>query len=143
MICKLVYWRLKKYLKLDSNDEVDVVIMSELFSDSPLDQLLFSAMINDMNLMIILDDRKVYVGRVNTMGEPNENEGADQEISFLPLVSGYRHKDTLKVEFTTDYKQIGESLPLVTRQESILSAREFDFSVYESFNKLVKSDTLN
>ena len=135
-ISKWVYWRIKRYLKLDTDEEVNVVVMSELFSDSPLDQLLFSAMINDVNLMLILEDRKVYVGRVSTMGEPNENEGADQEISFLPLVSGYRDKESLKVVFTTDYKQIGESLPLVIKQDSILTAREFDFSVYKSFKPI-------
>lgn len=135
LISKWVYWRLKHYLQLDSDEEVDIVIMSELFSDSPLDQLLFSAMINDRNLMLVLDDRKVYVGRVATMGEPNENEGADQEISFLPFVSGYRDKDTLQVMFTTDYKKVGDNLPLVIRQESIVSAREFDFSVYDTFQE--------
>lgn len=135
LISGWVYWRLKRYLQLDTNDEVDIVIMSELFSDSPLDQLLFSAMINDRNLMLVLDDRKVYVGRVATMGEPNENEGADQEISFLPFVSGYRDKDTLQVLFTTDYLKVGGNLPLVIRQESIVSAREFDFSVYDSFQQ--------
>jgi hypothetical protein len=134
LISKFEYWRLRKYLKLDSNEEVDMIIMSELFSDSPLDQLLFSAIINQTNLMIILDDRKVYVGRVATMGEPNENEGADQEISFLPFLSGYRDKDTLIVNFTTDYQKIGQSLPLVLRQESIVSVREFDLSIYNSFN---------
>jgi hypothetical protein len=141
VIERSVYWRLKHYLQLDSDEEVDIVIMSELFSDSPLDQLLFSAMINDRNLMLVLDDRKVYVGRVATMGEPNENEGADQEISFLPFVSGYRDKDGLQVIFTTDYKKVGESLPLVIRQESIVSAREFDFSVYDSFQGAAKTAT--
>jgi hypothetical protein len=138
LISRWVYWRLKRYLQLDSDEEVDIVIMSELFSDSPLDQLLFSAMINDRNLMLVLDDRKVYVGRVATMGEPNENEGADQEISFLPFVSGYRDKDSLQVIFTTDYKKVGDNLPLVIRQDSIVSAREFDFSVYDTFQETGK-----
>lgn len=133
ILTKLIYFYFRKQLKLDTNDDVDVVIMSEMFSDSPLDQLLFSSIINHTNIMIVLDDRKVYVGRVATMGEPNENEGADQEVSFLPLVSGHRDEKTLKITFTTDYKQIGDNLPVVIRQDAIVSAREFDFSVYESF----------
>jgi hypothetical protein len=49
-------------------------------------------------------------------------------------VSGYRKKDNLKIEFTTFYEEVDADIYLSLRQEAILSATEFDFTAYQSWN---------
>lgn len=84
--------------------------------------------------MLTMDDRKVYVGKIVTMGEPSETAGMDQEIIIIPVMSGYRDKDSLIVKFTTKYKDIDKELQVCLRQESIVSATEFDFDAYRKWN---------
>ncbi|HBK1079010.1 TPA: hypothetical protein H2C36_003192 [Salmonella enterica] len=69
------------------------------------------------------------------MGEPNESEGMDQEISILPHISGYRDKDNLTVNFTTQYENIDTKVEIkvTLRQELIESVSRFDFDVYQQF----------
>lgn len=114
-------------------------IMSQIFADSPLDKFLFNASISknkdEAIVMLTMQDKKVYVGNVITMGEPSETEGADQEIEFAPWMSGYRDKDTLNINFTTDYKILNQKVTLILRQEEILSATSFSFKHYEEFEK--------
>jgi len=112
----------------------DVIILSELVKDSPLDSALWSAILNDQPLMLDMSDRKVYVCKISTMGEPNENQGADQEIVIVPILSGYRDKDTLKVTFTTKYEELNVNSALILKQENIVSIRDFDIDVWEKFN---------
>lgn len=52
----------------------------------------------------------------------------------MPLMSGYREKDNLKVEFTTFYEEVDADIYLSLRQEAILSATEFDFTAYQRWN---------
>ncbi|MCB4810887.1 hypothetical protein LG204_06120 [Methylovorus menthalis] len=121
----------KKHGFTDSN-QIRLFIMAELFKDSPLDKLLFDSMRNqEQSLMLTMEDRKVYIGRVISMGEPNENEGADQEIAFMPISSGYRNKDDLTVTLITEYSKISQDFLLVLKQEKIVSATPFDFDVFE------------
>lgn len=114
-------------------------VMSQIFTDSPLDKFLFNASISkdkdEAIVMLTMQDKKVYVGNVITMGEPSETEGPDQEIEFAPWISGYRDKDTLNVTFTTDYKILNQKVVLILRQEEILSATSFSFKHYEEFEK--------
>ncbi|WP_236200691.1 hypothetical protein [Pseudomonas pseudonitroreducens] len=107
--------------------------MADIFKDSPLDDFLFKSAISLDVVMLHMDDRKVYVGVIATMGEPNETQGADQEIAIKPIMSGYREKDNLTVTFTTQYKEAGADVTLILRQEAIISATKFDFEVYEKF----------
>lgn len=110
-------------------------LMSEVLSDSPLDSELLYSYISEQSVLIALSNRKVYVGQVVSMGEPNETEGMDQEISILPHMSGYRDKDNLTVNFTTQYHDIDTSVEIkvTIRQELIESVSRFDFDVYQQF----------
>ncbi|MFA7351159.1 MAG: hypothetical protein WC009_10380 [Methylotenera sp.] len=131
-------WRLNRTLNGDdklNESDLKLIIMGKLFEDSPLDKLLYTSMQTGKALMVSLDDRKVYVGCIASMGEPNESEGADQEINFIPQISGYRDKDTLKVIFTTHYSEIQKEFSLVIKQERIISATIFDLSIYNQFQK--------
>lgn len=113
-----------------------IMLMYKLLKDSPLDKLLYLSYVQNLFLLITLSDRKVYVGRVISLGEPNEHEGPDQEISIVPVFSGYRHKDSLEVSLTTSYKRSAENedVYLVLKQANIVSACEFVESLYQRFS---------
>lgn len=113
-----------------------VYVIGELLEDSPLDNLLFKLSLErDKYAMLALDDRKVYVGKVISLGEPSETSGMDQDVSIMPLMSGYRDKDTLVVEFTTYYSDVDSEIYLSLRQDAIVSATQFDFDAYKKWNE--------
>lgn len=125
-------WLLSKKHKVDAS----IIAMGRVLADSPLDALLYQSYISEEKLvMLSLSNRKMYVGVVNNMGEPNEIEGFDQEISLVPILSGYRDKDDLCVHWTTAYEDVDKDkdLRIVIRQELIESASEFDFNTWEAF----------
>ncbi|MDK3052662.1 hypothetical protein [Klebsiella michiganensis] len=113
-------------------------ILATILKDSPLDSLLFGASLGkgkDISVMLSLSDRKIYVGKIASMGEPSETKGPDQEIEMIPLMSGYRDKDTLTVKFTTHYNLLDDDVILVIKQDEINSATLFSFRHYEIFEK--------
>ncbi len=113
-----------------------VYVMGGLLADSPLDNLLFELSLStNKYAMISLENRKVYVGKVIDMGEPTETNGIDQDISIMPLMSGYRDEKTLEVEFRTDYAEVDSDIYLSLRQDAITSVTEFDFKAYDQLRK--------
>ena len=131
-------WLLSKKHKVDAS----IILMGRVLADSPIDALLYQSYISEKKLvMLSLSNRKMYVGVVNNMGEPNEIEGFDQEISLVPILSGYRDKDDLCVHWTTAYEDVDKDkdLSIVIRQELIESACEFDFNTWEAFLKQRKA----
>lgn len=115
--------------------DAKVFVIGKLLEDSPLDNLLFKLSLQkDKHIMLTMDDRKVYVGKVISLGEPSETSGMDQDISIMPLMSGYRDKDKLTIKFTTHYEDAGAPIYLSLRQDAIVSATEFDFSAYGRWN---------
>lgn len=121
--------------------ESKIYVIGELLGDSPLDDLLFKLSLQrDKYVMLTMDDRKVYVGKVISLGEPTETDGMDQEISIMPLMSGYRNKDDLKVEFTTSYDEVDVDIYICLRQEAIVSATEFDMAAYRTWNPPTESN---
>ncbi|HDL7206328.1 hypothetical protein [Yersinia enterocolitica] len=77
--------------------------LGEVLPKGSLGRLFFDSATRRKNVLVTLQSRKVYVGRVRVISEPNEKEGPNQEISITPLLSGYRDKDTLSIIFTNDY----------------------------------------
>jgi hypothetical protein len=79
----------------------------------------------------------VYVGRVMSLGEPTERQGPTQEISIVPVSSGYRDKDTLSVTLTNYYEDSDDTKDfyLTLKQDNIVSACEFVESLYEKSQK--------
>lgn len=133
-----VYLDQRRLKKLSKKHKVDasIILMGRVLADSPLDALLYESYVYENSyIMLTLSNRKVYVGVVNNMGEPNEIEGFDQEISLVPILSGYRDKADLSVHWTTSYQEVDpdENLRIVIRQELIESASEFDFDTWEAF----------
>lgn len=127
-------WAMNQFQQKEGVDP-KIKLMSDVLSDSPLDSELLYSYINDQSVLISLSNRKVYVGQVVSLGEPNESEGMDQEISILPHISGYRDKDNLTVNFTTQYESIDTKVEIkvTLRQELIESVARFDFDVYQQF----------
>lgn len=141
----LIFWVLASALNRWNTDAVKLSLIEGLLSDSPLDRLLFQASIEkeDMPIMLSMSDRKVYVGVVLSMGEPNESAGADQEIVIRPIMSGYRDKDTLAVRFTTIYEvdqnqadaqSSKDEIELVLKQDEIISATKFFWAAHSVFS---------
>lgn len=111
-------------------------IIQKIHKDSPLDSFLFDALINETQIMLSMSDKKVYVGFVLNMGEPNEHKGMDQEILLQPVLSGYRNTNNLKVTFTTDYdlaksNDQSKKLGIVLKQDNIVSATKFDNDLFK------------
>ncbi|MEZ9471002.1 hypothetical protein AB4211_11555 [Vibrio lentus] len=125
------------HIKIKENDveKSKIMLMSTILSDSPLDLLLLNSYVSEDPIMLTLSDKKVYVGVVSSLGEPNESEGLDQEIAIIPFMSGYRDDDNLKVIFTTDYKIVGKDISLAIRQSLISTATQFEFDVYQEFQE--------
>lgn len=117
-----------------SLDASKILIMSKVLSDNPMDKIFFDSYIYSQPLLLSLDSRKVYVGVINSLGEINESSGLDKEISLIPIMSGYRDKDTFEVSFTTYYEAIDTDLDIVIRQDQILTASWFDFDIYKKLN---------
>lgn len=135
---KLSYLHIR--IKESDVEKSKIMLMSTILSDSPLDLLLLNSYVYENPIMLTLSDKKVYVGVVSSLGEPNESEGLDQEIAIIPIMSGYRDDD-LKVIFNTDYQIVGKDISLAIRQSLISTATKFEFDVYQDFqNSQPKED---
>lgn len=121
-----------RYVTLSPKEQIN----GSILADSPMDNFLFNASLQKGNhlVMLTLSDRKVYVGKVLNLGEPNESEGLDQEVTLKPVVSGTRDSENLKVTFNTHYNGLDEETYLIIRQDMIVSACEFNFDTYEKLN---------
>lgn len=112
-----------------------VYVIGEILSDSPLDDLLFKLSLHkEKYAMISLENRKVYVGKVIDLGEPTETNGIDQDISIMPIMSGFRDINSLEVKFKTFYEDVNANIYLSLRQDAIVSVTEFDFGAYKAWN---------
>lgn len=122
-----LFWRFRTW-------HTHIFVIQELLEDSPLDDLLFRLSLQkDKYVMLTMDDRKVYVGKIVSLGEPSETAGMDQDISIMPLMSGYRDKETLRVTFTTDYALVDGDIYVSLRQERIITATEFKLEAYQTW----------
>lgn len=121
--------------KAGTLDKSKILLMSKVLSDSPLDKLFFESYIHSRPLLLSLNSRKIYIGTISSLGEPNESEGMDQEISVIPVISGYREKNSLEVKFTTHYDVVDTDLDIVIRQDQVISASWFDFDIYIKLNQ--------
>lgn len=110
--------------------------MRRLMLGNPLDRLLFESFMDESrSIMLSMEGRKVYVGTISELGEPNESEGiGGQTVAFIPLMSGYRKQDTLEVVFTTQYELVDADFEIAVRYEDIQMAFWFDFNTYKKLN---------
>lgn len=81
-------------------------ILETLYSELPINKIFFESMVGKKTVLVSLSCGKIYVGVVNKLSEPNESEAPNQQISIVPVMSGYREKDTRQVIFTNDYEKL-------------------------------------
>ncbi|MBN47539.1 MAG: hypothetical protein CMH23_13810 [Methylophaga sp.] len=133
-----INWKKQNKSELSSKVLSEIALIRSILKDSPLDSMLYDSFVSsspEKYLMLTMDDGKVYVGKVVSLGEPTESEGMDQEIVITPYLSGYRKKETLKVNFTTKYSEIDEDIALVLKQDKIISATVYNSKIYDEFQK--------
>jgi len=63
-------------------------------------RLTFNAQVRERTISVTLDNRKTYIGYMVDAPSLDPN---DSYVRLLPLLSGYRDKDTLELKFTTTY----------------------------------------
>lgn len=65
-------------------------------------------------------------------GTPTESEGVDHAFTLIPILSGYRDKDTLEVTLNTHYSTAANPPPITLIQENVVSATQFDFTLWNA-----------
>ncbi|HIF9067553.1 TPA: hypothetical protein ACX6QT_000047 [Photobacterium damselae] len=135
-----VYVNFLKYLarkNYDGNDTTTIILLGRILKDSPIDSIFYESFAKKKHILISLSSRKVYIGMVNKLGEPSESEEPNQEISLVPVISGYRDKDTLKVILQNEYSNLPQTdidSSIVIRVDEIETVSWFNHSVYDDVN---------
>jgi hypothetical protein len=90
---------------------------------------------------VTLESKKVYIGYITRT--PNLSP-EQQFVGLLPLLSGYRDKDTLRLEITTNYAKVISSRPYDAQDfevtfclDAISSANLFEPNAYPLFGDVV------
>lgn len=139
-ICPSLYiFLVKKRHKLKTNDQAKYVVLKGVAKHG-FESMLISSIIRPGTVyMCTMSDRKVYVGTVNSVSEPDEIHGVAEEFSIIPHYSGYRDKDSLAVNFNTFYKDVkgNESVDFTIhlKKENIISMTVFDYDIFSKFNR--------
>lgn len=71
----------------------------------PIASVLVQSLANAVPVMVTMEDRKVYIGVVTRIGSTSEISSGLENFGISPTLSGYRDKDTLKVNFTYEYPE--------------------------------------
>ena len=71
---------------------------------SDLERFLYYSVRGRLFVSVTLDNRKVYIGwtALTPLSGSSHEDGA-RDFTLLPVLSGYRNSDTLRLEITTDY----------------------------------------
>ena len=118
-------------------------ILSWMVPSRPLTRQLLTSMSDKTSqYMFSMTDRKVYIGRVSSVGDLHEAGSMDDDFEIVPVMSGYRDKDTLRVSYTTDYSAVVEDMAekgrrigftIVLSQKNIVSISRFEYEIWERF----------
>lgn len=88
----------------------------DLANEDELSKLIFESAINLEPIQLTLSSRKAYVGI--SLGQLGKDDFSKHEyIAILPLMSGYREKDTLELKLVSDYAKFYETLDKKTDEE--------------------------
>ncbi|MGY2400677.1 hypothetical protein [Pseudomonas sp. SDO5271_S396] len=120
-------------LNLESTRQLDLQLTLGILEGTPFKTLLKESMQQQAPCMFSFSDRKVYVGIVSVVGVPTESDGVDHAFTLIPLLSGYRDKDTLEVTLNTHYANVVAPVSIMLLQDNVVSATRFDFSTWHSF----------
>lgn len=123
----------RKAQKLDTETHFQAMLLLGILQGTPLRILLRESFEQQVPCMFSLSDRKVYVGFVTFVGAPTESEGIDHAFNLIPMLSGYRDKDTLEITLNTHYANLTTPEPIMLIQENLVSATRFDFTTWNIF----------
>lgn len=148
-------WALCQSEIKDKEKQGNTLIVENIRNYDGLLRLVIEAASMQKPLRLSLKSRKVYVGLV--MEEQFESGDLDY-VLIIPLVSGYRDKDTLDIFFDCNYVSVYEKHGLVSEDElseekllklndfrlaikasEIESVAFFEFSVLNEFERYKKS----
>lgn len=99
-------------------------------------------------LMLTTKSNKVYIGYVHRISEPI----GETHITIIPNFSGYRSKEDLKLQITTQYTKLIEklvkdgrtgeiaNLGIIIPVSEILTISKFDIEVFSSFNDMESAE---
>lgn len=89
-------------------------ILQTMLPTSTHQALLLHSLSGKQLYMFSMEDRKVYIGCVSSLGSLQDHDSSvDEGFSIIPVYSGYRNKDTLTVEFTTPYEKVYDELQAI------------------------------
>lgn len=115
-----------------SKQVIKLWALGELLSDGSLGRLFFDSATEGRLVLVSLKSRKIYVGTVNIISEPNEKQGPNIEISINPIMSGYREKDNLRVFFSNDYNDLHDiDKSVIFPLSEVSQASWFDIETHE------------
>lgn len=121
-----------------------------------LTEVLFTTSMGEQKLVeITLSNRKSYIGLISEFGISPQG---DSDVCLIPMASGYRDEKTLELVLTSQYAALIDDV-LSRRDEfpqldlidfevtlsmnDILSARIFDFEVYETYQNMHQGSATN
>jgi len=130
-------WMVKKRHKLKTSDQAKYAVLQSV-AKSGFESALINSIIQPGTVyMCSMSDRKVYVGTINSVSEPDEVNGLAEEFSIIPFYSGYRDKDSLSVSFNTFYKDVEPTnnvdFTIHLKKENIISMTVFDYDLFSKF----------
>ncbi|WP_426127597.1 hypothetical protein [Pseudomonas sp. DWP1b1] len=124
----------KKILQLETDVQLHTLLALGVLEGTPFRILLRESIVQCRPCMFSLNDRKVYVGIVLFAGTPTESEDVDHAFTLIPILSGYRDKDTLEVTLNTHYSTAANPPPITLIQENVVSATQFDFTLWNAIH---------
>ncbi|HHX8390724.1 MULTISPECIES: hypothetical protein [Vibrio harveyi group] len=122
-------------------------LFRDYFASEPLSpeytQLFFRSVEYGLPILFTMSDRKVYIGYVIEIHAEDFND-----VNIVPIFSGYRDKDKLKLIPVTPYRDVIQDLEHIEKEEidletfavtlpirEINHAHLHDFSYYERFKE--------
>lgn len=113
---------------------VEAMILRESLAHLPIVQLLINASVERRPVMVIMEDRKFYIGLISSIGIPSEALGAEEDFGIVAIMGGYLDKDTLEIVSDPRYLDSPSHPNIFLKQNSISSAS----GLPEDFNSLSK-----
>ena len=123
--------------------------MEHAIKNNDFEKLIARSVFDNFPILFTLESGKVYVGWAVSAPNPTQER---KSIRILPLVSGYRDKDTQIVKFTTDYimildsiyngadtKLLLEDFEVVIPSRQLSSCHLFDMTIYNNHFRQSKS----
>ncbi|WP_328186059.1 hypothetical protein [Marinobacter sp. OP 3.4] len=111
-----------KKIRNSASREYTIYLYGELVRDEPMLECLFESFLKGVVIVLCMDSRKVFVGRVVFMGEPNESSGMDKEVTIVPFYSGVEEQVSLQVDIKSDLSKV-ETVTL--KQEKLVYAHYY------------------